>query len=58
MAVPSRRPAQSWRQVMVAGVGAAALFAVLMLAVALLGDASTRGSIFSYATQGKIYRAR
>ena len=56
--MPSRRPAQSWRQVMVAGIGATALFVVLLLAVALLGDASTRGSIFSYATQGKIYRAR
>ena len=57
-AVSSRRPAQSWRPVIGAAIGATALFLALLLAVALLGDASTRGGIFPSATQGKIYRAR
>jgi len=40
-----------------AAIGATALFFVLLLAVALLGDKSTHGGIFPSATQGKIYRA-
>jgi hypothetical protein len=40
-----------------AAIGATALFLALLLGVALLGDASTRGGIFPSATQGKIYRA-
>ena len=53
----SGRPAQSWRHVVGAAIGATALFLVLLLAVALFGDASTHGGIYPSATQGKIYRA-
>jgi hypothetical protein len=42
---------------MVAGIGAAALFALLLLAVTLLADASRHSGIFPLTTQGKIYRA-
>jgi hypothetical protein len=57
VAVSSGRPAQSWRHVVGAAIGATALFLVLLLTVALFGDASTHGGVFPSATQGKIYRA-
>jgi len=56
VAAAASRPARSWRHAFLVGIGAAALFVVLLLAVGLLGTASMHEGVLPSTTQGKFYR--
>lgn len=48
--------ARSWAHMVLIGLGAVALFFVMLLAVGYFGNASMHGGVLPSTTQGKFYR--